>query len=190
MYNEWNRVFDALEILLVELVGERIGPERFSGMVIWRHWNLDLRQNNVGFRISAEGQVVPITNEAEMAAVEAAQKTGVDAVNDHVREAIVAFTHRPDPEYATAIARAVSAVESACLHKTGDKDLKTALRTLSTNGMHAALKDGLGKFYGWASDDSGIRHGKREGQGDVGFQEAKLALVICSSLATFVLEEL
>jgi len=52
-------------------------------------------------------------------------------------------------------------------------------------GMHPALRTVLSNLYGYTSDQDGIRHAILELQ-DIGFEDAKFFLVVCSAFVNFV----
>ncbi|MGC1370799.1 MAG: hypothetical protein WA824_01560 [Candidatus Sulfotelmatobacter sp.] len=52
-------------------------------------------------------------------------------------------------------------------------------------GLHPALGKAFSSLYGYTSDEDGIRHAIMEQQ-DIGFDEAKFFLVVCSAFANFV----
>lgn len=74
-------------------------------------------------------------------------------------------------------------MESAAKLVTGIErgGLKPALEKLTQRAyLHEALRDGLVKLYGYASDEDGVRHGALE-DSKVGFDEAKFMVVLCSA---------
>ena len=74
-------------------------------------------------------------------------------------------------------------MESAAKLVTGIEGggLKRALTELAQRAyIHEALRDGLLKLYGYASDDDGVRHAVLE-DSKVGFDEAKFMIVFCST---------
>jgi hypothetical protein len=52
-------------------------------------------------------------------------------------------------------------------------------------GLHPALRTAFSSLYGYTSDEDGIRHAILESQ-NVGFDEAKFFLVVCSTFSNFV----
>lgn len=52
-------------------------------------------------------------------------------------------------------------------------------------GIHPALRTAFSNLYGYTSDAGGIRHAILESD-NVGFDEAKFFLVVCSTFTNFV----
>ena len=51
--------------------------------------------------------------------------------------------------------------------------------------LHAALKDGFGKLYGYTSDDDGIRHSMLD-EPDLDVHDAKYWLLSCTSFVNYL----
>jgi hypothetical protein len=51
--------------------------------------------------------------------------------------------------------------------------------------MHGALKSAFNKLYGYTSDEDGIRHAILE-ESNVGFDEAKYMIVVCSAFVNYL----
>ena len=74
-------------------------------------------------------------------------------------------------------------MESAAKLVTGIEGggLKRPLKDLAQHvHIHEALRGGLLKLYGYASDEGGVRHAALE-DSKVGFDEAKFMIVFCSA---------
>jgi hypothetical protein len=187
---QWHEVYDLLE-LIVEHVAEVTRPQLTRERAI-EIVNRLLERERSGFRFVA-GVLSPLTNEVEATAVSSAieisDMKGLKGVYDHLSSAVRCFSSRPEPDYRNTIKEAVSAVESAAKLITGKDSggLKDALREVETHILiHGSLKQGILNLYGYASDEDGIRHAIVEDK-NVSFDEAKLALVICSSLVHYLI---
>jgi len=117
------------------------------------------------------------------------QGTGLDGVRQQLEQALKLFGRRPVPDYANAIKEAVSAVEGTVKLINGSRGggLHDALEAVAAKiDLHPALKAGMQKLYGYASDEAGIRHARLEA-GTVDEAEARLMVVTCSALVNFLI---
>lgn len=99
------------------------------------------------------------------------------------------LSQKPKPDYRSSIKEAISAVESLVKQITGEEGagLDKALAKLEAKvKFHKAFKPGLLSFYGYTSDEHGIRHAIL-GEPNVGFYEAIFMLVSCSALVNFLI---
>ena len=135
------------------------------------------------------GLVTPITNTQELAAIDEAIETTPGPVGQHLRHALELLSDRTDPDYRNSIKESISAVESL-VAKTVSADnpaFGQLLNRLQTErGLHPALKTAFSSLYGYASDESGVRHALTEADRAVDFHEAKFMLVVCSAFVNFV----
>lgn len=150
-----------------------------------------LEREKSGYRI-LDGQLVPITEKVELEAVsEAASLSSRYAgAREHIRSAIALFAKKPKPDYRNSIKEAISAVESAARVVTGSPKatLGDALKIMEKkNGIHAAMKDGMSKLYGYTSDAGGIRHALLD-ESNIDEAEAKFMIVACSAFVNFCVQ--
>lgn len=111
-----------------------------------------------------------------------------DSVNNHLEKALSFYSDRKNPDYKNSIKESISAVESMCCIICGKKvELGKALGKLEKNGIyiHGAMKNGFQALYGYASDESGIRHGGIEDK-EVTEEDAKFMLVSCSAFVNYL----
>lgn len=181
---EWYRIYDFIEIYLSFL------PEKFR-VDARNNFNNVLQQENAGYRVSGY-HVIQITNEAELQCIETAQNTPYFSVNMHLLKAIELFSKRPVPDYENTIKEAISAVEAMCCIITEDKKatLGDTLKKLETKGikLHKALQNAMKNLYGYASDESGIRHGSIDFTG-AKIEDAKFMLISCSAFVNYLIEK-
>lgn len=187
----WHGVYNLLEFLVEELPRLRQAP--FERASLAEYANQLLEEELSAYRF-VEGALVPISNPAEIAAIqhaaEAAAQGGLDGVHTHIVAALQLFGRRPTPDYRNSVKESISAVESAASYITGSEkaDLRKALAILEGPiQLHGALKAGFLSLYGYSSDEGGIRHALLEESSTVGFDEAKFMLVSCSAFATFLI---
>ena len=183
----WAEVYDLLEYVVVHM-----SPAWNPPLPLAKLANALLEREHSGYRF-VNGQLVPITSDAEISEVEAAVQTagdvGLDGVRQQLEQALKLFGRRPAPDYANAIKEAVSAVEGTVKLINGSRrgGLRDALEAVAAKiDLHPALKAGMQKLYGYASDEEGIRHARLEA-GTVDEAEARLMVVTCSALVNFLI---
>lgn len=145
-----------------------------------------------GFRF-INGLLTPVTNTTEIESIEesinSTNKYGFSGAETHLKTAIELLAKRPDPDYRNSIKESISAIESLVKQLVGEESggLNKALGKLETQvKFHSGFKSGLLNFYGYTSDEDGIRHAILE-EKDVGFDEAKYMLVTCSAIVNFII---
>ncbi len=170
----WNEVYDALEYLL----RERRSRQEISDA------NAMLSREGSAYRFVGD-VIVPITNDEELAVVEAGiQHSGsFDGASQHIAQAVTLLSNRDNPDVRNAIKESISAVESAVRAASGDPkvDFKKGLQKLEG---HHQLKQAWTNMYNWTSDESGIRHGIKETP-QVGLPEARYMVVARSAFVNY-----
>lgn len=172
------------------------GPElaaRRSGLSLQERANRHvLAREHSGYRFVNE-ELVPITNDAEIAEIEQAANraaaSGLDGVREQIAQALRLFGQRPQPDYRNAVKEAISAVEGVVkiINGTRSGGIDKALDAVATKiEMHPALKTGLEKLYGYTSDDDGIRHPILE-EATVDEADARFMIVTCSAFVNFLI---
>ena len=150
--------------------------------------NRILEREMAGYRF-VNGLVTPITDTQELAAIDEAIETTPGPVGQHLQHALELLSDRTEPDYRNSIKESISAVESL-VAKTASADNLTFGQLLNRlkneRGLHPALKAALGSLYGYASDESGVRHALMEADRAVDFHEAKFMLVVCSAFVNFL----
>lgn len=175
----WNAVYDFVQFIVTE--------------AHQTDWNWDvadfevacnevLERERSGYRF-LNGILVPITNESELWTVSTAMSSPLGPVAEHVRKATEHFANRTNPDHRNSIKESISAIESMCklVAKMPKASLKDAMDTLESKGvqLHGALKSGFQSLYGFASDESGIRHALLD-EPNVQPEDAMFMLVSCS----------
>ena len=180
---EWHKVYSFLEFIVAHdpnLSGEQFGP--FCNDILEREMS--------AYRFVGK-QIVPITNEVEIVAIEEAldQTTPLSGVKAHLSRAVELLSDREDPDYRNSIKESISAVEAIAQMITGDPNatLGAALKKLDQSvELHSALKDGFMSIYGYASNADGIRHATLE-ESNLSFDDAKFMLVSCSAFINYLI---
>jgi hypothetical protein len=138
-----------------------------------------------------DGHCVPITTDEEVGAVQAALRTPLSSVQEHIHQAVVCLSNRKDPDFRNSIKESISAVEAICTTIVGKPHatLKDALARIETKvPIHKAQKEAFQRLYGYTSDAEGIRHALLE-KGTLTADDAKFMLVACSAFIEFLVSK-
>jgi len=180
---EWFLVYDFIEFI-AQNPSHVFDPERFC-----EYCNSILEEEKSAYRF-LKSQLVEITSDTELEAVEAAVETGArfPAVEAHLRTAIKHLSDRKKPDFRNCIKESISAVESLCKAVSGDPKatLNKALAVLeSKRKLHTRLKTSFSALYEYSSDADGIRHAMLD-EPELSFVDAKYMLVACSGFINYV----
>jgi len=182
---QWYEVYDFIEFLVARL------PDPLADRFI-AATTAALEREMSGYRLVA-GELAPITNEQEIAAIESAlaDTSQLAVVQSHLQSALSKLSHRTNPDFRNSIKESISAVEALCRVITGDDraTLGQALKRLTDRGLkfHPALEKAWGSLYGYTSDEDGIRHAMLE-ESTLTLADAKYFLVSCSAFITYLIE--
>jgi AbiJ N-terminal domain 4 len=176
----WNEVYDFIEFVVRDQLKER--PK------LAEYINIILEREVAGYRIVG-GHVVDITSEQEVEMLELALRdTRFSGPAAHLQRALELFGSRDAPDYRNSIKESVSAVESMAKIVAEDPKatLPDALKALERKGqLHAALKDGFIKLYGYTSAEDGIRHAMLD-EPDLDANDARFFLLSCTSFVNYL----
>ena len=176
----WNEVYDFLEFAADAFKKEKPRLAEFLNGVLTREMS--------AYRF-IEGRLVGITNEQEREMLEAAlADTRFAGVTAHLERALAMLADRKQPDYRNSIKESVSAVEAMARVVSGSEKatLGEALKVLEKNGkLHAALKDGFSKIYGYTNDEHGIRHAMLD-LPNLTQDDAKYFLLSCTSFVNYL----
>lgn len=137
-------------------------------------------------QINSEEEVVELEN-----AIQNLDPTS--PAREHLRQAMVLFSDRKNPDYRNSIKESISAIESLVKVLLEDEKatLGQALKRLEADhGLHPALKGAFDKLYGYTSDSGGIRHALKDGDVQVNAEEARFMLVTCSAFVNYLITKL
>ena len=112
-----------------------------------------------------------------------------EGVRAHLRKS-AEFINNGD--WAESVRESIHAVESVarCLDAGAATSLKPALDALAQKvDLHGAFKKGIENFYGYTSDESGIRHALLEGQANVDMEDAVFMFGACTSFAAYLVNK-
>lgn len=179
----WYEVYDFVEFCFSIDVA-RLEPDKLNEL---------LERDMSGYRVR-DRIFVPITDSTELDAIDEALAAddAFKGARQHIVEALIKLSLRPNPDLRNAITEAVSAVESAARVVTGKHKatLGDALKVLDKSGhVHPALREAWLKLYGYTSDEGGLRHAMIEDP-DIDFATAKYMLVSCAAFVNLLASRL
>lgn len=179
--SDWAAVYDWIEFLARP--AEQMG--RGASTLYQDTTNRVLKRENAGYRF-IKGEIVPISNEEEVAAVEEVLDNSPAAVRRHISSALGKLADRDNPDYANCIKESIQAVEAAAKIVGNDPkgDLGSALKRFN---LHADLKKGILSIYKYTCD-ADIRHASLEHSADdITINDARFMLITCSAIANYLL---
>ena len=125
--------------------------------------------------------------EAVAASLQTLAHAGLQGSTSHLRKSADCINRG---DWAGSIRESIHAVESVArqLDSKASSSLAPALRSLEKrSALHPALKQALGKLYGYSSDEQGIRHAHLSAdQANVGMDEALFMFGACASFASYL----
>jgi hypothetical protein len=185
----WWQVYNLMEFIAENCRSMRSGltPDKFK-----EDLNKILEEEMSGYRFVG-GSLVPISSPEEISSITssliAAQEKELYGTKKHLETALSLMAQKPNPDFRNSIKESISAIESLAKQLTGEDSggLDKALAKLdAVVQFHGAFKSGLLSLYGYTSDEDGIRHAILE-EPDIGLDEAKFMLVICSAFVNFII---
>lgn len=183
---EWYIIFDFIERYLN--VSNDTTVKKMTS-----EFNRILEDEVSAYRI-VDKQVIPITNESELATITEAKQSPYRSVSVHIGKALDLYSDRKNPDYENSIKESISAVESMCCIITGmsgaQATLGSAIKKLKDSGVHIhnAMEKAFLALYGYTSDENGIRHGGIDFV-NVPAEDAKYMLVSCSAFVNYLIEK-
>ena len=180
----WHKSFDFAE-RLHHLLVEELNYDLTSWFS--EEINKALKQENVGWRFS-KGLFVSIQSQEEQDTIERALDAPFAGARNHIQQSLVLFSDRPKPDYANSIKESISAVESICKEITGKEKFPDAVNKLGIP-MHPAFQKAAKQFYGFTSDEEGIRHAATGEPLQVNQATARYMLIVCSAMVNFITDQ-
>ena len=176
----WNEIYDFLEFVVDAFRKDKPRLADFLNHVLTTEMS--------AYRF-IDGKLADITGEQEREMLEEAlADTRFAAVSSHLERALALLADRKQPDYRNSIKESISAVEAMARLVSGNEKatLGEALKVLEKTGkLHAALKEGFSKLYGFTSDESGIRHAMLE-EPTLTQEDAKYFLLSCTSFVNYL----
>ena len=183
---KWFEVYDFIDVYL-SFLSEDEQVQRAEQL------NRVLEQEKSGYRVVAN-EISPITNESEIQCIEEAIHTPYQSVNQHIQKALTLYSDLNVPDYENSIKESICAVEAMCCIITGlsgaQATLGAAIKKLKDSGIHihGAMEKAFLALYGYASDESSIRHGGIDFT-NAPAEDAKYMLVSCSAFVNYLIEK-
>lgn len=183
IYNKsWSYVYDIIEFVAnascsLCLRGRNDFIEKINQM---------LERNNSAYRFVGN-EIAPLINNTEIKEIETAQENPRSNVQTHINTALGFLSDRQNPDYRNSIKESISAVEALCREITGESTLDKALPALAKKGVEIPnmLRKSFEHFYHFTNDKNGIRHALMDEE-QIGFEEAKYMLVLCSAFVNYL----
>ena len=179
---------------MLEHLQNRRSPQTELVEQLEDHLNQALIEEFSGYRIIND-RITPITNKSEIDSISSSMQTPFVEINAHIDTALGHLSDRENYDPRNSIKESISAIETLCKKICGDQNatLGSALRIIEKNQMvqiHPKLKTALENLYAYTNDASGIRHGLEANKISANCDDAKLMLVICSSLVNYLVAKL
>ena len=187
---EWFRKLDLIEFIIKQMLAMKTRIPYHYVHQFEVELNSEFARLHFAYRI-VNNEIVEITSNEEIVAVEAALSGGTTNVRRHLNEALKLMSQRPIPDSRNSIKESISAVEAFCREKTGENTLGKALSKLESNGIKIPkmLKDAFDKLYAYTNQkDTGIRHALMDKDGTYvpTSEEAMFMLVSCSAFINYL----
>jgi len=180
---KWWQVYDLIEFIIKMGVLPNEWRARLTKIM-----NDVMQNENSAYRIVGN-EVVEITDEHEIEAVESALDKRNEAIRTHLSQALALLSERKCPDYRNSIKESISAVESACQLFAGKSKgtLGDCLKEIKKQRfIHPAFEQALSKLYGYTSDEGGIRHALTDESYTPSFSDAKFMLVACAAFVNLM----
>ena len=188
----WYKKLDALELSVKWMLSSEDNYRGVSQIAVEfaKRINHEFERLNYAYRF-VDKEIVELTNEQEIKAIEECLLTSTNNVRMHLSNALELLSERPIGKYGNSIKESISAVEVVCRNKTGESTLGRALDCLVKKGMviPQTLKSAFNKLYDYTNDkDTGIRHALMDETGECAptYAEALFMLVSCSAFINYL----
>ena len=184
----WNKVYD-----FVQFVGNLGRELQACAEAFVRACNLVLEREFSAYRF-VNGTLTPITNEAEIKAIEQAaflDTSLLRPVSQHIDTALKLLADRTNPDYRNSMKESISAVEAICkiIAQNDKATLGPALDTVKARiTLHPALHKAFKEMYSYTNDAHGIRHALRD-DAQPEAEDAMFLLVSCSAFVNYLVEK-
>lgn len=185
----WHIKLDAIEFA-IEYMEANFNDEKRCNAINDFIDNLNERFEslNFGYRI-VNGMVTDIITPVEIKEVEQAEETSNEVVANHLKQALVLYSQKPNPDYRNSIKEAISSVEALMRFHTGENTFGPAYTKIKSEiTIHPQIQTFIQKVYDYTNqEDTGIRHSKVVADTTYlpSADEAKLMLVICSAIVNY-----
>ena len=179
---EWYEVYDFIEFVIKNVYSD-------WAKALKDFCNALLEDENAAYRILND-EVVEITDELEINAIEEAIELPVTQITTHLKRSLELLSDKNNPDYRNSIKESISSVEACCQYISNDSNatLGDALKKIKVSTpIHPALEKGFLAIYGYTNDSGGIRHALEDENQTPSYADAKFMLVACSTFVNFLL---
>jgi len=173
---EWYKVYDFIEFIL------GLADHGKKDFII--SLNIIFIDERAPYKI-IDGLITPLISEEESADIERAIEGKYEGASNHIKKALELYRKRPVADYKNSIKESISAIE-AIARIVLTKPSATLGELADKLNIHPAFQDGIKKFYGWTSDEGGIRHAEKNTPIKIDEAEARFMLVMCSALVNYI----
>lgn len=188
----WYKRLDMVEMTLKWLISGIEDVRRLETVVLnfVNLINHEFERHNYAYRI-VDKEIVELTNEQEILAIENCLAVSTNNVRKHLSEALELLAEKPTGKYGSSIQNSISAVEVVCRNLTGENTLGRALDCLIKKGVviPQSLKNAFNKLYDYTNDkETGIRHALMDetAENAPSYAEALFMLVSCSAFINYL----
>lgn len=189
---EWYKVLDLIEFI-IKFMQKHDAKRSYTYSPVGsfaNFLNTEFERLHFAYRI-VNCEIVEITSEQEIKAIESAIANTQHNVKMHLNSALEKYALRPNGDYRNSIKESISAVEAFCREKTGESTLGKALSKLEKKNIiiPPSLKAAFSKLYEYTNHaDTGIRHALMDDDGKYTptADEALFMLVSCSAFINYL----
>lgn len=187
----YDEVLDVIEFIaqtfkLVDHEASYYGHTQY--ITLFNDFNDLFKSECMGYRF-INSEIVQISDQNEIESIIEAGQCGIAQVHEHLNKATSLLKATGNNDYKKSIAESIMALESLLkFYCPGKEDTVTQmLKVIDKNKtVHPTLKEAIQKIYWFACDEPGIRHENNKVSKDVGFDEAKFALVSISAIINYL----
>ena len=140
-------------------------------------------EEKLPYKIINEEVIQLMTKQEEVEILDASL---IDLAGEHIKKAVNFFDKRPIPDYENTISESLKSIEAMAKKITNDKNAILDRNTIKRMDIHPALGESLLKMYGWAGDESGVRHANKDNINTDLEVEARFALSMASAVVNFL----
>lgn len=188
---DWYLIFDLIEFIyrFYNIHNNAAIRNRFN--IITEFLNIEFERHNFAYRL-INGNIVEITAECEIEAIENAINDTNSNIRTHLQTALKHISISQKPDYRNSIKESISAVECFCREITGQNTLDDALKKIEKKGivLNSEMKKGFEKLYHYTNDsNTGIRHALMNDSNAPTADEAIFMLVSCSAFVNYLMKK-
>jgi hypothetical protein len=181
--NEWYNKLDIIEKTLSFLNSKyQTHAVEFAKQI-----NEEFKRLNFAYRIINNSEIIEITSDNEIKAIENAINDSQDNIKYHLNEALRLYAQRPIGDYRNSIKESISAVEALTRNITDENTLN--LKKMEKKGiiLPSVLRKAFEALYGYTNDSTtGIRHPLMDATNAPSEEEAMFMLISCSAFINYI----